>query len=48
MFCNCKSVFPDSAVKEEQAEYCTEEFARTLIISLSSMPSVLAFVGNSA
>ena len=48
VFCNCKSVFPDSAAKEEQAEYCIEEPARTLIISLSSMLSVLLFFGNSA
>ena len=46
--CNWNSVFPDSAAKEEQAEYWIEEFARTLIISFSSMSSVLAFLGNSA
>ena len=46
--CNWNSVFPDSAANEEQAEYCIEEFARTLIISFSSMSSVLAFFGNSA
>ena len=46
--CNWNSVFPDSAANEEQAEYCIEEFARTLIISFSSMSSMLAFFGNSA
>ena len=48
--CSCSSVFPDSAAKEEQAEYGIEVFARIFnawYLSRSSS-AMLTFPGNSA